>query len=104
MRIRTLLFLFLLPAFCNAQDLPLLGLAHVGFKVSDIQKARGFYTGVLGYPEAYALKVNIEAPTTVYFKINDDQYILATPDLKPTDNQRMDHVALLTSAGQNQLP
>lgn len=97
MRIRTLLLLLLLPVLCCAQELPLLGLAHVGFKVSNLEKARGFYTGVLGYPEAYTLKVNPDAPTTVYLKINDDQYILLTADLKDSDNQRLTHVALLTS-------
>ena len=97
MRIATLLLLFLLPAFGNAQELPLLGLAHVGFKVTDMEKARGFYTGVLGYPEAYSLKVNLDAPTTVYLKINDEQYILLTADLKDSENQRVSHVAMLTS-------
>lgn len=97
MRIRTLLLLLLLPAFGKAQELPLLGLAHVGFKVSDMEKARGLYTGVLGYPEAYSLKVNPDVPATVYLKINDDQYILLTADLKESDNQRVSHVALLTS-------
>ncbi len=96
MRIR-LLLLLLLSFSCSAQELPLLGLAHVGFRVSDMEKARGFYTGVLGYPEAYSLKVKPDATPTVYLKINDDQYILLTADLGDSNNQRMSHIAMLTS-------
>jgi lactoylglutathione lyase len=62
-----------------------------------VEKARSFYTGVLGYPEAYSLKVNENAPPTVYLKVNDEQYILLTADLKESENQRLSHIAMLTS-------
>ena len=37
-------------------DLPLVGLAGITFRVSDLDKARRYYQGVLGFPEAFTLK------------------------------------------------
>ena len=53
---RALVFLALAPALF-AQQFPILGLAHVGLKVSDIDKAGQFYGGVLGLDMAFDLKV-----------------------------------------------
>src|SRR6476620_3005716 len=58
-----------------APDVPILGLASVAFRVSDLTKSRAYYQGVLGFPEAFSTKDQSGNVASVYFKVNDDQYI-----------------------------
>ena len=67
----------------SLDELPVLGIANVTFKVADLAKARAFYTGILGYAEAFTLKDSGGKVTSVYFKVNDDQFIEIVPSLKP---------------------
>lgn len=85
MRITTLLVasVCVLPA----ADLPLAGLAYVRYKVSDVEKARAFYTGILGYEAAF------ESPAVVSFRINEGQFVEIVPGLSPGEDERLDHVA-----------
>ena len=85
----------LVPA-SSAQELPISGLAHVGFRVSDIEKARQFYTGVLGYQEAFHLNDDQGALWLSWFKINEDQYIEIFPGLPEGEDVRLTHVAMQT--------
>jgi hypothetical protein len=39
-----------------APEVPIIGLAGIGFRVSDLTKARGYYQGVLGFAEAFSTK------------------------------------------------
>ena len=71
--------LLLLCGTVFAEDLPILGLAHVGFRVSDLEKARAFYHGILGYEEAFDLKESAGNVKTAYFKVNDNQFIEIHP-------------------------
>ena len=75
-------------------DLPILGLAQVTFKVSDLNKSRGYYTGVLGFSEAFDLKDTSGNVTSAYFKVNDEQYIEIVPGLKPDDLVREARVVI----------
>src|SRR3954470_16694973 len=61
---------------------PIAGIAQVTFKTSDMKKARAYYQGVLGFPEAFTVK-DPAGVTSAYFKVNDDQYVEITPTLKP---------------------
>jgi len=70
-----------------AADLPVAGLAYVRYKVSDIAKARAFYTGILGYDAAF------ESPTVVSFQINERQFVEIAPGLAPDEDERLDQVA-----------
>src|ERR1700689_2726224 len=60
---------------------PIIGLAHVGLFVSDINKADNFYGHVLGFDhisldkESGGLMLN-------YYKVNDHQYIEIYPGLE----------------------
>ncbi len=83
-------------ACAAAQDLPIAGLAHAGFLTSDIDKARAFYTGVLGYEEPFDIKDPDGTLRIAWFKINDDQYIEVFPGLKPDQDVRMTHIAFRT--------
>jgi len=68
---------------------PLVGLAQVTVKATDLAKSRKYYSGVLGFAEAFDIKDTAGVVTSAYFKINDDQYIEVTPNLKPGDIMRM---------------
>jgi lactoylglutathione lyase len=50
-------------------------IASVNFQVHDLAKARSFYTGILGLPEAFDLKDAHGDVSAAFFKINDDQYL-----------------------------
>ena len=89
--------MLLLAAVSAGQDLPITGLAHAGFLVSDLDKARQFYRGILGYEEAFDLKNEQGQLLLTYFKINDDQFIEVFPGLVPNQDVRLTHVALRTS-------
>jgi catechol 2,3-dioxygenase-like lactoylglutathione lyase family enzyme len=80
---------------CNAQDLPLTGISHVNFKVSDLEKARAFYTGVLGLQQAFFTGRN-GVVGTAYLKVNDEQYVEISPGLKEGD-QRLTHISFVTT-------
>ena len=90
---RLLLCLFAL-GLAAAEELPITGIAHVGFRVSDLEKARSFYTGILGYQEAFALKDDSGKISMAFFKVNDGQYIELSPGAAPDD--RLTHYAIET--------
>src|SRR5215472_8572458 len=93
---RLLLCLGLVAGTLAAEDLPLLGLAHVGFRVNDLEKARAFYHNVLGYEEAFDLKAPDGHIALAYFKVNDNQFIEIFPGIPPGKTVMMTHVAFYT--------
>lgn len=76
----------------SLDELPVMGIANVTFKVEDLGKARAFYTGVLGLSEAFDLKDHSGKVTSAYFKFNDDQYVEILPTLKPGELNREERV------------
>lgn len=74
---------------------PIVGLAHVGLFVSDIQKADEFYGHVLGY-QHFSLDKPSGGLMLNYYKVNDHQYIEIYPGLKG-DQDRLSHVAFETT-------
>lgn len=74
---------------------PIIGLAHVGLFVSDIQKADEFYGHVLGY-QHFSLDKPSGGLMLNYYKVNDHQYIEIYPGLKG-DQDRLSHVAFETT-------
>jgi lactoylglutathione lyase len=93
---RFFIWLCLAGGVAGAQELPLLGLAHVGFRVSDLDKAREFYQKVLGYEEAFDLKAPDGHIALAYFKVNDNQFIEIFPGIPPGKTVMMTHVAFYT--------
>jgi len=78
-------------------EVPIVGLAGVAFRVSDLAKARAYYQGVLGFAEAFSTKDQSGRVASVYFKINDDQYVEVVPDLKPGELHRQARVMFQSS-------
>ena len=62
------------------QPLPLEGIACASFRVSDLEHSRAYYTGRLGYQQAFDLK-NAGGSASAFFKVNEDQYIELEPGL-----------------------
>ena len=87
--------LFILPAF--AADRPKIqGVAHIAFYVSDLAKARSFWTDFLSYQECFNLKRKEDAAVRIVFiKINDDQYIELFAE-KPRAEQMLNHISFYT--------
>src|ERR1035437_4006403 len=92
--------LLLLFSFCGtlrAQDLPLMGLSHVGIAVSDIDRGKQFYNGVLGIDMAFTLVwPDTKALWLQYYKMNENDYIEIYPTLKPGAINRETHIAFQT--------
>lgn len=94
---RISLIVFLAAISCAAEDLPLNGISHVAFRVTDLAKARDFYQGVLGLPEAFTLKDKDGNLRIAFLKVNDDQYFEVAPGLTPGSDLRMTHVSFVTT-------
>lgn len=94
---RVLLCLAIVTGAAFAEDLPLLGLAHVGFRTSDLEKARAYYHGMLGYDEAFDFKAPDGHVSVAYFKINDNQFIEISPGVPQGATVMMTHVAFYTA-------
>ena len=75
-----------------AGELPLAGLAGITFRVSDLDKARRYYQGVLGFAEAFTLKDAAGRVVSVFFKVNDDQFVEVIPGLQPGGSNRQARV------------
>jgi catechol 2,3-dioxygenase-like lactoylglutathione lyase family enzyme len=78
-------------------EVPIVGLAGVAFRTSDLAKARAYYQGVLGFAEAFSIKDPSGRVTSVYFKINDDQYVEVVADMKPGELRRQARVMFQSS-------
>ena len=95
---RSVAFLLLSAVILSAQVSrpPITGLAHVGFYVSDLDKAEAFYGQALGFAH-----FSLDKPTgglmLNYYKVNDHQYIEIYPGLKGDDMDRLSHVAFETN-------
>src|SRR5438067_11218539 len=81
----------------SLDELPVVGIANVTFKVTDLDKARAYYKGILGFAEAFDLKDRSGKVTSAYFKVNDDQYIEVMPTLKPGELNREERVVFQSS-------
>ncbi len=56
------------------------GIAHVAFRVTDLQRALDFYCGVLGFREAFRLEREGEpSPWIVYLQVAPGQFIELFP-------------------------
>jgi lactoylglutathione lyase len=85
-----------------APDRPAItGIADVAFKVSNLEAARNYYGHVLGYREFSISPGRAEdSPETIYFKVNDRQYLEISPGLKNANEDRLIHIGFETEDAQ----
>lgn len=79
---------------------PIIGVSHIGLNTDDVEAARKFYTGVLGYAEPFHLDKPKEEGgglSMTFFKVNDHQYVEIFPELKGPDDDRLNHIAFETT-------
>jgi catechol 2,3-dioxygenase-like lactoylglutathione lyase family enzyme len=74
---------------------PIIGIAHVGFYVSDLDKAQDFYGHTLGF-DHFSLDKPTGGLMLNYYKVNDHQYVEIYPGLKGDEQDRLSHVAFET--------
>ena len=92
----TFYFLLLLPLSATVQKRPALqGVAHMALWVSDLDKARSFYTDFLGYDEPYQLKRPDGTTQISFIKVNENQYIELFDGLQP-GRDRLNHISFYT--------
>jgi catechol 2,3-dioxygenase-like lactoylglutathione lyase family enzyme len=73
----------------------ILGIAHIGLRVSDIEKSRAFYKDFLGLGEPFLLNKPDGSLDLTFIKVNDYQYIELFPGLK-TGQDRLSHISIYT--------
>jgi catechol 2,3-dioxygenase-like lactoylglutathione lyase family enzyme len=74
----------------------ILGIAHIALYVSDLAKARAFWTDFLGYQECFNLKRKGSGEVSIAFiKINDLQYIELFAE-KPRADRMLSHISFYT--------
>jgi len=94
MRVASLLCLF--AAIASSQEVKrpkITGVAHIAIFAKDVDASRKFYTGLLGYEEAYKLNQPDGKLSLTFFKINDRQYIELFPE-REAGSDRLNHIAL----------
>ncbi len=87
----------ILAAPAPRQELPLNGIAHVAYLSSDFAASAKFYSGILGYQEAFRLPAKDGKPAQVFFKVNDRQFIRLDQSTSPTPDDRLVEIAFLTT-------
>ena len=77
----------------------ILGIAHMALYVSDLKKARAFYTDFLGFQESYTLKRDDGSDRIAFIKINEDQYLeLFAED--PRQDGNLNHISFFTNSAE----
>ena len=75
---------------------PIVGVAHIGLKTSDLNAAENFYGHVLGFGHFNLDKADGNLMLN-YYKVNDHQYIEIYPTLRDPDEDRLTHFAFETT-------
>jgi catechol 2,3-dioxygenase-like lactoylglutathione lyase family enzyme len=73
----------------------ILGVAHMAFYVSDLQKTRAFYRDFLGFEEPFSIKREDGTDRIAFIKVNDHQYIELFAEAPKQDGQ-LNHISFYT--------
>ena len=82
---------------------PIVGVAHIALRTDNLDAARKFYGGVLGFQEPFTYSNPPEEGgkfLLTYFKVNDHQYIEVFPELKDPKQDRLSHISFETTDAQ----
>jgi len=66
-------------AVAQNQNSGLVGLNHVGINVPDMDEALAYYTGTLGFPEAFRVPDEQGQPRLVYVQISQNTFVELQP-------------------------
>src|SRR6185369_12803258 len=80
-----------------AQRPRIVGIANIAVKVDNLDEARKFYAGVVGFEEAFPIKDPAVAGTLACFKVNDHQYVEVSPTLKADNEDRLIRIGFETT-------
>jgi catechol 2,3-dioxygenase-like lactoylglutathione lyase family enzyme len=81
----------------------IVGVAHIALRTDNLEGARKFYTGVLGFQEPFTYTLPAEEGgkfLLTYFKVNDHQYIEMFPELADPKQDRLSHISFETTNAQ----
>jgi catechol 2,3-dioxygenase-like lactoylglutathione lyase family enzyme len=90
MRLTSLLTGFFCASLCWAQPANQSGIAHVAFRVADLEAARAFYNK-LGFEQFFEMKQG-DKTTEAFLKVNDHQFIELYPRTDPSQPLGLMHV------------
>lgn len=82
-------------ALAVAQPQDLAGIAHVAFRVTDLEKSRAFY-GVMGFEQSFEFSQG-DKPSVSYIKVNDRQFIELYQRFKDSDALGFMHICFESS-------
>ncbi len=88
----------MLAMLCAGADLKrprITGVAHIALFVADVDKAREYYHGLLGFSEPYSLMNPDGSLSMTFFKVNERQYIEIFPERK-AQTDRLNHISVET--------
>ncbi|MBI3207746.1 MAG: VOC family protein [Candidatus Solibacter usitatus] len=71
------------------------GVAHIALFVHDVDQARQFYKGLLGYGEPFLLNNPDGKLSLTFIKVNDRQYIELFPE-REAGTDRLNHISIET--------
>ena len=92
MRLTSIFIGLLCASLGCAQQTNQTGIAHVAFRVADLDAARAFYIDKLGFEEFYATKDSAGRITEDYLKVNDHQFVELYPQSNPPRPLGLMHV------------
>lgn len=75
----------------------ILGIAHVALRVKDAAEARNFFGKILGFGELPSEGTATGKMAYTYYKVSDDQYVLVSPTLSSSTEDRLIHIAFRTT-------
>lgn len=75
----------------------IVGVSHIGLNVADLEATRAFYTGMLGFDEAYGQNNPDGSVKFTDFKVNDHQYVQIFPGLASPTADRLNHICFETT-------
>jgi lactoylglutathione lyase len=81
----------------------IVGVAHIALRTDNLEAARKFYNGVLGFQEPFTYSLPPEEGgkfLLTYFKVNDHQYVEVFPELTDPKQDRLSHISFETADAQ----
>jgi catechol 2,3-dioxygenase-like lactoylglutathione lyase family enzyme len=85
------------PAAKEIKRPAIVGVSHIGLNVADLEAARGFYKGMLGFEEAFQTDNRDGSVKFTDFKVNDHQYVKVFPGLASPTADRLNHICFETT-------